>query len=252
MEKPILKPHLPKQQVKSVLYGARYRVLLAPALEKLHIRSLTVEDYPYVSQSVAGHIDLCCCHFAEKELFVAESVLNQYAEIINSLKYVISTGSDVVVPKYPYEAAYNAAVIGENVFCNPKTIHQKLLEKLINLKLKLISCRQGYTKCSVAVVDEDAIISSDEDLCRNAKKAGFDCLQIKPGYISLPGYNTGFIGGCTVKLNKDVIAFTGTLCDHPDKSSIEAFIKSRGYQILYLTDHPIFDIGSMIPLTEER
>ena len=45
---------------------------------------------------------------------------------------------------------------------------------------------------------------------------GIDVLLIRPGYIELPGYPYGFIGGTNGNLSKDIIVFSGSLKEHPD------------------------------------
>lgn len=74
--------------------------------------------------------------------------------------------------------------------------------------------------------------------------------MIQPGFIKLPGYDAGFIGGSAVKLSKDILAFTGHLNAHPEKKQICNYIQARGITIEYLTEEPCFDVGSMIPIKE--
>ena len=49
---------------------------------------------------------------------------------------------------------------------------------------------------------------------------------------------------------KSTIAFTGKLDLHPDKNKIIDFIETRNIHPVYLTDKEIFDIGGIVPLTE--
>ena len=107
---------------------------------------------------------------------------------------------------------------------------------------------QGYANCSVAVVDEHSIITADCGIAKACRAAGLDVLQICPGFIRIPVYDTGFIGGCCGKLGADQLAFTGRLDSHPDGMKIRAFIKECGVQIIELTDEPLFDIGGLLQL----
>ena len=88
----------------------------------------------------------------------------------------------------------------------------------------MLEVQQGYTKCSICVVSENAIITSDIGIHCKAKESGIDSLLISPGYIDLPGYKYGFIGGASFKISDNVIAFTGSLDSHPDKDNIEHFL----------------------------
>ena len=110
--------------------------------------------------------------------------------------------------------------------------------------------RQGYAKCCACVVNEGAMITSDTGIAKAAARHGVDVLRIRPGYIELEGFDTGFIGGASFKISPERLAFTGRLDAHPDVARIESFLRERGVEPVYLTDSPAFDIGSAVPLTE--
>jgi len=251
MERPVSIPNLPCSKVKSVLYGDRYRKKLEHELLKRNIKSETIPDYMFVSEHVRGHIDLCCCHIAHRKIVSAQSA----AEALSCklLKYGIDCiiGPDVQFNKYPDEIAYNAVVVGNTLFCKKENTTPLITNPSINAELKLINCRQGYAKCSIAVIDQDAIITADSDIAKKATKHGMDVLKISPGHITLDGYPYGFIGGCCMKTSANEIAFTGTLDEHPDKERIENFLTKRNMKIDYLTQEKVFDIGSFILLSEE-
>lgn len=68
---------------------------------------------------------------------------------------------------------------------------------------------------------------------------------------ALDGFEHGFIGGASFKVNRNEMAFTGIIEDEAERRSIERFLNERGIAALYLTEYRIFDIGSAIPITEE-
>ena len=113
---------------------------------------------------------------------------------------------------------------------------------------RLVPVNQGYTRCAAAVVDDHSIITADAGVSRAAKNAGMDVLDIAPGHIELKGYDHGFIGGASFKINNNVVAFTGKLDGHPDEGRIYDFLAGHGQKALILTDRPIFDIGGAIAL----
>lgn len=47
------------------------------------------------------------------------------------------------------------------------------------------------------------------------------------------------------------MAFTGVIADVCERSRIERFLNERDIAPVYLTNAPVFDIGSAIPITEE-
>ena len=77
-----------------------------------------------------------------------------------------------------------------------------------------------------------------------------ESLIISPAQIRLEGYDTGFIGGACGKISKHEIAFTGTLKHHSDEKRILEFIKISRIRAGVLTEEPIYDVGSIIPIIE--
>ena len=150
--------------------------------------------------------------------------------------------------KYPKDVLYNVCLVGNHYICNCKTISRQAQQLLDARGYHPIFVAQGYANCSVAVVDERSIITADCGIARACRAAGLDVLQICPGFIRIPVYDTGFIGGCCGKLGADQLAFTGRLDSHPDGIKIREFIKERGVQIIELSDEPLFDIGGLLQL----
>jgi hypothetical protein len=109
----------------------------------------------------------------------------------------------------------------------------------------MVDVRQGYAKCSIVIVDEDSIITYDKGIERACSAAGMDVLLIRPGYIRLDGYDTGFIGGTSGRIG-DTIFFYGDPDTHPDGDAIRKFILSKGLKISSLKEGELTDIGSII------
>ena len=149
---------------------------------------------------------------------------------------------------YPYDAGLNFCIVGDKLFFNPKTANAKLVEKC-GCK-QFIPVKQGYTKCSICVIDENSIITSDKRIAEAAENAGMDALYLSEPFVKLDGFGYGFIGGAAFKISETDIAFTGKIVDTIVERKIESFLSRRNINPIYLTDSQIFDIGSAIPLTE--
>jgi hypothetical protein len=67
---------------------------------------------------------------------------------------------------------------------------------------------------------------------------------ITPGYIDLPGYNYGFIGGASGEFNNTVF-FSGRIDHHPDFDMIRNFIINKEKSIINLSESRAVDIGSI-------
>lgn len=147
---------------------------------------------------------------------------------------------------YPQDVAFNAACTGKYFIHNLKATNPELLETARKMGMTLIDVRQGYTKCSVVIVDENSIITYDEGILKACSQhEEINVLKISPGFIRLDGYDTGFIGGCTGRVGNEII-FNGDLESHPDFSRIVNFVNERGLYCKWFKEYPLTDIGSII------
>ena len=147
--------------------------------------------------------------------------------------------------EYPHDIAYNAACTGKFFIHNLKYTAPSLLTRAKELGMTLVDVKQGYSKCSTVIVDENSIITYDLGIAAACRKAGMDVLTVQPGHVVLPGYDTGFIGGASGRIG-DTIVFNGDLSAHPSFKGIEEFIAASGLDIKWFPDWPLTDIGSMI------
>lgn len=183
---------------------------------------IRVAPLPHLTGGICDHPDLRYCRMG-----------------IASDAAVIST--EEVIAGYPAEVAYNAACTGKYLICNSRYTASEILE----VGLELIDVKQGYAKCSVVIVDENSIITYDKGIASKARAAGLDVLLVSPGQIVLEGYDTGFIGGCTGRIN-DEILFNGDLTAHSDFEKIKEFIEGKGLTCTWFEGWPLTDIGSIV------
>ena len=177
----------------------------------------------------ACHPDLVYCRLTRSDLFRGDEQ---------------RLGAD-----YPGDIIYNACSTGKYFLHNLKYTAPELLSAAKAAGLELIDIPQGYAKCSIAVVSETAIITYDRGIASAIKTVGctLEVLLITPGHIKLPGYNTGFIGGCTgLDYIHNELIFNGDLSLHPDGDSIREFVESHGVTIKDFPGRPLTDIGSII------
>jgi len=147
---------------------------------------------------------------------------------------------------YPDEAAFNGACTGKYFIHNLKITHPKLLSAAKNMGMTLIHTPQGYAKCSTVILDERSIITYDQGIAKACSTIyDLDVLLVSPGHVLLPGYHTGFIGGCSGRIGNEVI-FNGDLSAHPDFKEIRNFIEIRGLHCVWFKDYPLTDIGSIL------
>jgi len=151
---------------------------------------------------------------------------------------------EVLSSGYPNHIKYNIAKVGNRIICKYDSIARELKVHFEQMDYEIIDVKQGYSKCSTAIVDENTIITSDKGIYNAVIKSGIDALLIAPGHIALEGLDYGFIGGCCVAFD-DLVFFSGDISKHPDYKSIETFVHARNKRLEY-TDTELRDYGSFI------
>ncbi|HBH0593556.1 DUF6873 family GME fold protein, partial [Clostridioides difficile] len=147
---------------------------------------------------------------------------------------------------------YNIAIVGDYAIHNFKYTDKAILDYIENNKLKKINIEQGYSKCSICIVDRTSIITSDKGIWKSMKNTEIECLLIEKGHINLFEMNYGFIGGCTGLISKDKLAFCGDVKKHPDYERIKSFVESKNKEIVTLSCENLLDIGSIVPLMTRK
>lgn len=244
-------PNLPVC-VDTVIIGEKYCNILQNGVENLNINVLPMPDDPYVDARLSGHADLSVLHLGGNRLLLAPYLKgSEFSQQLGNMGFDLQFADIEQSSLYPGDAQMNVCILGNKVIYNPKTVPDAMVKYLtIGNRAVQISSRQGYSRCSVCVVNDNAIITADEGICRSAEARGVDVLKIRPGYIDLPGFDYGFIGGASFKISDTKLAFTGRLDRHPDAERIIEFVSLHNVDMVYITDKPAFDIGGVIPITE--
>lgn len=239
--------------VKVVIIGEKYEKTLYKPLDKYGIRIICLPNNKCVDERLSSHADISVFHAGGERIWLAPHLRNSdFAHELAALGSRIEFAAIEQCPAYPGDAQLNIAALASAFIYAPKVSYSPIVDYLTNERgFTAVASRQGYAKCSVLVVDERSIITQDRGIARAARTAALDVLEISPGYVSLDGFEYGFLGGAGFKLSDDTLAFTGTLDTHPDKERILGFLAARGIHPVYLTDQPVFDIGSAIPIIEK-
>lgn len=167
--------------------------------------------------------------------------------------HIFSGDISLLKEHYPGNIIYNALCTGSYFIHNLKYTSTGLLEHIRRLyqdsPLIEVHVPQGYTRCTCLAVDDRSFITSDMGTAKALSARGCDVLLIRPAHIRLPGFDYGFIGGTAGNLivdGKKTIVFNGDISKHPDYKKIAAFIKDRCIDIMYFSEYPLEDIGSIL------
>ena len=238
------------EDLEYLLLGQRYLASYQGALRELGLEPVGVPDNPQVDPRLAGHADLSCFHAGGSRLYLAQFLRDSlFSKQLQNWGGEIHYSEGQQGRHYPQDAQFNACAVGRFLLCNKITVASEILREVSAGRTGLF-CRQGYTRCNVCLVSEDAIITSDSGIADCASPF-LDILRIRPGYVDLPGFSYGFLGGASFKLSQDTLAFTGSLQGHPDRDSILSFLKIHRVNAVFLSNGPLMDIGGAIPLIEK-
>lgn len=243
----VLDPYLPDGQVKMIIAGDGLRGY-EKSLKSLGISVLYTNKADCISGALATHADLVVFPFGNGR-FLLDPGQEQLANTLQEKGAECVFGS---APKdgYPLDVPYNAVKIGKTLICNPKTLDSSIFHLAKSEDCAIISCKQGYTKCSVAVVSENAVVTDDPGI-KKVLTPFFDVLLVQKGSVCLDGYHYGLFGGCCGLISKDTLLFVGDYKKHEDAERIRSFLRNYGVYPESLCGKPLKDIGSLIPLRIE-
>lgn len=218
-------------------------------LNELGYEIINFSDNPNLDKRIAHHADLSF-FVSDKDIFIAREMayLKDELEAIGCDVFVEASVTDKF---YPADVKLNCVAFGGYFLCNVDTVSQNVLNSMMKKGKTVINVKQGYTKCSVIPVGDNAIITDDEAISRKCREYSIDVLKIQKGNVILDGFDYGFIGGTAGELCNGIIAFNGDVFSHPDGEKIAEFIKKHNKTHLSLAEGELVDIGSLILLTED-
>ncbi len=220
---------------------------LEKALTARGYRILSLPPHPALPPHLSSHPDLLL-YFAEDAILTPKSYQSIAARELETIsrhaKQPILFMDVSLGESYPLDVPLNAVTLGQVLIANPKTAATAILLR----HKRLCAVKQGYTKCAILPVGEDALITADAGIAGEARKLGLAVLEIEPGHILLPGYDTGFIGGASSYApyqNTEELLFCGMLEYHPQGNEIAEFCRTHGKEPISLSSEPLSDIGTL-------
>ena len=151
--------------------------------------------------------------------------------------------------KYPDNILLNFLYLNNTLYGKLSAIDENLLDYCKENNIKTVNINQGYARCSTLVLNKNAIITSDLSIEKALKKDGIEVLLISSGNIVLDGYNYGFIGGASGKIDDDTVAFFGNIETHPNFDTIKNFCIKHNILIkIFCKNMPLTDIGGIVKI----
>ncbi len=241
----IMIPNLPQNKVNLFAVAEGFDVLSA-SLKALGAEVITVKSDSTFESCESNHPDMHIHHLGGKKVLLYREDEYLCKEFVKREFEVLYT-AEKKQSKYPRSAALNACRIGNILLCNEKALDQNLRLFAEKNGIEIVSCRQGYARCSTCIVSESAVITSDASVAK-ALKGRVDLLEISKGQIKLGNTYDGFIGGCGSMIDKNTLAFFGDVTRHSDYINIKSFLENHSVSLVSLGGGELTDVGSFIPL----
>lgn len=218
-------------------------------LNKLNINPLLVPKTSNVYEAINGHPDIqlnILKNNSSDQIIVQRDICEDFKEILNKnhIKYIVSKSS--LSHTYPGDIILNAVILDNYLIHTLKNTDQNLLKSQEGKTL--INIPQGYSKCSVLPVKENAFITSDRGIVNSLKEYKFDILLIPPEDILLPSLNYGFIGGTGGMISDDRMAFFGELEHYRYGEEVKNFLYKYDVEPISLRKGKLIDRGSLLTL----
>ncbi len=248
MNKLIKTPCLPKGDVKHCLIGESYTDEINE-LKELGIECLTLNKNNLLDDEISCHADMNAFNFGNEQVLLNRGLIGESELKIIGLEPIIST-TEISSP-YPKDIPLNIAFTGKQIICNSTYTAREIIDFANSNNIEIINTKQGYSKCNLCIVSEDAVITEDKGLAYLLKKYQYKVLLISSGDIYLSDAHYGFLGGASCKISPDKMYFSGDLSSHRDYESIVDFLKLYNVKPIYNKSRKLTDFGGIIQLTEK-
>ncbi len=240
-------PNLPENKIKHCLIGLKYTEE-AHELQALGAIPVKIKSGRLLEDEISCHADVNSFNMGSGNILVNKEITGELSCALPFIK-TIPIRDDIASP-YPCDVKLNALFLNDKIICNTKYIAKEILNFAEKNSLKIIHTNQGYAKCSACVVNENAIITEDNGLTTLLKKYQIDVLKVSQGEVFLSGNHSGFLGGASGKISRDMIYFSGNLERHHEYSKIIGFLDNYNVKPVFNTNRPLTDFGGFIQLTE--
>jgi len=229
-----------------LIIDSRMRNLEKERLKELGYSLYEINHNKNLYYEISCHPDIHCCKISDK-LFVCPNL-----NIQNSI-----TGNTRLNSNYPFDVPYNVCILGNKAIHNFKYTDSKLLDFLNKNNFEKVEINQGYSKCSIAVIDENSVIVTNEKISKTLSDNNIDVLCLpystqkniklyKNEKLEYSDMN-GFIGGCISRID-DFVFISGDLNYIDTENKIRNFILEKNLKIIDFPSQNIIDYGGIIQI----
>ena len=232
-----------------LIIDERMRQIEKNRLKLLGYELIEIKKNENIYTEISSHVDIFTCKIGEK-LIVEPTNYNYIKTQVIDSENVIQ-GNEKIETKYPLDIKYNVCIIGNKAIHNFAYTDLKIKEQLEIQKYKIINTTQGYTNCSIAVIDDNSAIVTDKGLYKILQKHNIDVLYLEyePDIKLLKSdkYSDkkGFIGGAISRIDDQIIVF-GDLYQIDSNDKIKKFIENKGLKVIEFKGLDVIDYGGIV------
>ena len=207
---------------------------------------ISLPKWEGLPEPVSSHPDMLFYPLPDGKILVGRDYYNENCDFFDALSCDFVMDEKTPSGEYPFDVRFdclgvNGVLYGKDGFVS---------ERIIKHYQSFVSVKQGYTRCSVAMLSEKCAVTADRGIASALERNGIDVLVIRQGNIELKGYECGFIGGAGALLCDGVYGFFGDLFSHPDGGMIAEFAYRHKIKAVSLSDEPLSDNGGLLILRE--
>ena len=235
----------------NLIIDERMREIEKQKLKQLGYELIEIKQSKNVYPEISSHVDIFACKVGEKVIVEPSQYINIKSQISN--EYNLIKGQECIDTKYPYDIKYNVCTIGKKAIHNFEYTDSIVKKELIAQGYELINTTQGYTNCSIGVIDENSAIVTDKGLYKILQKHNIDVLYLEyePEIKLLKGseYSNkkGFIGGVISRISDKLVVF-GDLNKIDSNQNIRNFITAKGLEIIEFKGLDLIDYGGTVEI----
>ncbi len=194
-----------------------------------------------INNSTSTHPDMQFLKINDNTAVVADCTLDYYKSALPDFNYF--TVNNIKSP-YPNDTILNFVLLKNNAICTKYQFNNNDFLKEYNC----VFVNQGYTKCSICVLNDNAIITSDNGIIKKLKNFGFNAYFLPDNEINLYGYKNGFWGGASGLIAKNKLYFNGNIENLSCYKELIYILEKEKIEPIYHTNTDLYDNGSIILL----
>lgn len=213
-------------------------------LKQLSTSIMKVPCYNKLYTSIQGHPDILMHIVNKNTIIVHKDMPIDFIHMLHKLNFNVLLSDSALESSYPLDIRLNAVSLPNYFIHTLKYSDKKLLN--YNKKKTLINVKQGYTKCSLAIVNNSSFITSDISMAKTLNDYKFNVLYVPAGDIVLDGLDYGFIGGTCGLIEENILCFFGDLNYYKYGNEVLDFLRICKVEPIFLRKGKLIDRGSIL------